>query len=172
MRSQRSELFGRASFSRNESGLQAFRLGISKIRAAVWFGGQIIESNAQGLCLPRKKKPEIATAASGSRVAFDSPTSALFRPRSLPQDSLQLEYHFLAPTSSPHRIQLNLTRSPPSRRHRMSINRKVRVLLTNDDGPPSDAKGHSPFIYGFARGLVEKLGWEVKIVVPSKQRSW
>lgn len=50
--------------------------------------------------------------------------------------------------------------------------RKVRVLLTNDDGPPSVESGHSPFIYPFARGLIEKLGWEVKVVVPSKQRSW
>ncbi|GAA5949640.1 hypothetical protein JCM3765_002737 [Sporobolomyces pararoseus] len=50
--------------------------------------------------------------------------------------------------------------------------RKVRVLLTNDDGPPSVKTGHSPFVYPFARGLMEKLGWDVKVVVPSKQRSW
>ncbi|GAA5870075.1 hypothetical protein JCM16303_001888 [Sporobolomyces ruberrimus] len=54
----------------------------------------------------------------------------------------------------------------------MSNNRKLRVLLTNDDGPPSVKSGHSPFIYPFAKGLIEKLGWDVKVVVPSKQRSW
>ncbi|GAA5908221.1 5'/3'-nucleotidase SurE [Sporobolomyces salmoneus] len=54
----------------------------------------------------------------------------------------------------------------------MSTPRQVRVLLTNDDGPPTPENGHSPFIYPFARALVEKLGWQVKVVVPSKQRSW
>ncbi|GAA5838314.1 hypothetical protein JCM5353_006847 [Sporobolomyces roseus] len=55
----------------------------------------------------------------------------------------------------------------------MTSTKKIRVLLTNDDGPPSDKlTGHSPFIFPFAKGLVEKLGWEVKVVVPSKQRSW
>ncbi|GAA5922345.1 5'/3'-nucleotidase SurE [Sporobolomyces koalae] len=50
--------------------------------------------------------------------------------------------------------------------------RKLRVLLTNDDGPPSEKSGHSPFIFPFAKGLIERLGWDVKVVVPSKQRSW
>ncbi|GAA6061696.1 hypothetical protein JCM10212_005988 [Sporobolomyces blumeae] len=51
-------------------------------------------------------------------------------------------------------------------------NRKLRILLTNDDGPPSVKSGHSPFIYPFAKGLLKELDCEVKIVVPSRQRSW
>ncbi|KAI0651833.1 sure-like protein [Trametes meyenii] len=49
----------------------------------------------------------------------------------------------------------------------MSI--KPRVLLTNDDGPP----GHeSPYIYGLYRHLTQDLGWDVKVVIPSSQKSW
>ncbi|KAI0078901.1 sure-like protein [Panus rudis PR-1116 ss-1] len=45
----------------------------------------------------------------------------------------------------------------------------VRVLLTNDDGPP----GHeSPYIYGLYRYLTSVLGWDVKVVIPSSQKSW
>ncbi|BGP67337.1 hypothetical protein NBRC10513v2_000655 [Rhodotorula toruloides] len=50
--------------------------------------------------------------------------------------------------------------------------RRLRVLLTNDDGRPSPKTGHSPFIYPFARGLVEQLGWDVRVVVPDSQKSW
>ncbi|EMD42032.1 hypothetical protein CERSUDRAFT_110571 [Gelatoporia subvermispora B] len=46
---------------------------------------------------------------------------------------------------------------------------KLRVLLTNDDGPP----GHeSPYIYGLYRHLTRDLGWDVKVVIPSSQKSW
>ncbi|KAL7410222.1 survival protein sure-like phosphatase/nucleotidase [Mrakia frigida] len=48
--------------------------------------------------------------------------------------------------------------------------RKVRVLLTNDDGPPSASE--SPNIFSFARQLEATLGWDVKVVVPSSQKSW
>ncbi|KAH7100252.1 sure-like protein [Auriculariales sp. MPI-PUGE-AT-0066] len=47
--------------------------------------------------------------------------------------------------------------------------RRVRVLLTNDDGPPGV---ESPFIFGFAQHLSQALGWEVRVVVPSSQKSW
>ncbi|ORY86724.1 survival protein sure-like phosphatase/nucleotidase [Leucosporidium creatinivorum] len=50
-----------------------------------------------------------------------------------------------------------------------SKGRAPRILLTNDDGPPEP--GHSPFIYAFAEELA-RSGWEVKVVVPSSQRSW
>ncbi|SCV68456.1 BQ2448_577 [Microbotryum intermedium] len=46
-----------------------------------------------------------------------------------------------------------------------------RVVITNDDGPPTDMSGHSPFVYPFACALAEQLGWDVKVVVPSIQRS-
>lgn len=39
----------------------------------------------------------------------------------------------------------------------------------NDDGPPSS---HSPNIYSFAKLLIEKLGWDVRVVVPATQNSW
>ncbi|TDL28463.1 sure-like protein [Rickenella mellea] len=45
----------------------------------------------------------------------------------------------------------------------------MRVLLTNDDGPPGP---DSPFIFGFYRHLVGDLGWDVKVVIPSTQKSW
>ncbi|TBU65049.1 survival protein sure-like phosphatase/nucleotidase [Dichomitus squalens] len=46
---------------------------------------------------------------------------------------------------------------------------KPRVLLTNDDGPP----GHeSPYIYGLYRHLTQDLGWDVRVVIPSSQKSW
>ncbi|KAG1864181.1 sure-like protein [Suillus subalutaceus] len=44
-----------------------------------------------------------------------------------------------------------------------------RVLLVNDDGPPGP---QSPYIYGLYRHLTTNLGWEVKVVVPSSQKSW
>ncbi|WOO77066.1 putative tubulin--tyrosine ligase PBY1 [Vanrija pseudolonga] len=47
--------------------------------------------------------------------------------------------------------------------------KKPVVLLTNDDGPPSS---HSPNIYSFAKLLIEKLGWDVRVVVPATQNSW
>ncbi|KAK7694628.1 hypothetical protein QCA50_001815 [Cerrena zonata] len=48
-------------------------------------------------------------------------------------------------------------------------NQKLRVLLTNDDGPP----GHdSPYIFGLYRHLTKDLGWDVKVVIPSSQKSW
>ncbi|KAI0067690.1 sure-like protein [Artomyces pyxidatus] len=50
----------------------------------------------------------------------------------------------------------------------MSTNR-LRVLLTNDDGPPGPA---SPYIYGLYKHLTADLGWDVKVVIPSSQKSW
>ncbi|CAL1716225.1 unnamed protein product [Somion occarium] len=46
---------------------------------------------------------------------------------------------------------------------------RLRVLLTNDDGPPGK---HSPYIYGLFRHLTVELGWDVKVVIPSSQKSW
>jgi len=46
---------------------------------------------------------------------------------------------------------------------------KLRVVLTNDDGPPGP---DSPYILGFYRHLTQDLGWDVKVVVPSTQKSW
>ncbi|PWN45885.1 sure-like protein [Ceraceosorus guamensis] len=43
-----------------------------------------------------------------------------------------------------------------------------RCLLVNDDGPPSS---HSPHILGFHDALVE-AGWDVRVVIPSSQKSW
>lgn len=44
-----------------------------------------------------------------------------------------------------------------------------RVLLVNDDGPPGP---QSPYIYGLYRHLITNLRWDVKVVVPSSQKSW
>jgi 5'/3'-nucleotidase SurE len=40
----------------------------------------------------------------------------------------------------------------------------------NDDGPPHAAG--SPNIYSFAKTLMDRLGWEVRVVVPDSQKSW
>ncbi|KAG5635098.1 hypothetical protein H0H81_012454 [Sphagnurus paluster] len=45
-----------------------------------------------------------------------------------------------------------------------------RVLLTNDDGPPDHKE--SPYVLGLYRHLTEDLGWDVKVVLPSSQKSW
>ncbi|KAJ7038175.1 survival protein sure-like phosphatase/nucleotidase [Mycena alexandri] len=45
----------------------------------------------------------------------------------------------------------------------------MKVLLTNDDGPPSSKV--SPYIFAFYQHLTA-LGWDVKVVVPSSQKSW
>jgi len=50
----------------------------------------------------------------------------------------------------------------------MSSN-NLTVLLTNDDGPPGP---HSPYIYGLYRHLSRNMGWNVKVVIPSSQKSW
>ncbi|KAF9015184.1 survival protein sure-like phosphatase/nucleotidase [Cyathus striatus] len=44
------------------------------------------------------------------------------------------------------------------------------VLLTNDDGPPHPIE--SPYVLGLYRHLVDQLGWNVKVVLPSAQKSW
>ncbi|GAA5835188.1 hypothetical protein JCM11251_006639 [Rhodosporidiobolus azoricus] len=53
-----------------------------------------------------------------------------------------------------------------------SSSRRLRILLTNDDGRPSSVDGHSPFIHPFALGLVRYLNADVRVVVPSSQKSW
>ncbi|KAF7347813.1 Sure-like protein [Mycena venus] len=45
----------------------------------------------------------------------------------------------------------------------------MKVLLTNDDGPPNSAA--SPYIFAFHNHLTA-LGWDVKVVLPSSQKSW
>ncbi|KAG6851045.1 hypothetical protein H0H93_002937 [Arthromyces matolae] len=47
---------------------------------------------------------------------------------------------------------------------------KPRVLLTNDDGPPNPKD--SPYVLGLYRYLTEQMKWDVKVVLPSSQRSW
>ncbi|KAK2461897.1 hypothetical protein APHAL10511_006360 [Amanita phalloides] len=46
----------------------------------------------------------------------------------------------------------------------------IRILLTNDDGPPRPHE--SPFVLGFYRYLTRNLGWSVKVVLPNAQKSW
>jgi hypothetical protein len=43
------------------------------------------------------------------------------------------------------------------------------LMEQNDDGPPSSS---SPNIFGFSRLLRERLGWDVRVVVPDCQKSW
>ncbi|TFK77077.1 sure-like protein [Pluteus cervinus] len=45
-----------------------------------------------------------------------------------------------------------------------------RVLLTNDDGPPD--RKDSPYVFGLYLHLSQTLGWDVKVVLPSSQKSW
>lgn len=45
----------------------------------------------------------------------------------------------------------------------------MRVLLVNDDGPPSAI---SPHVYGLWETLQSQLGWQVSVVLPSSQKSW
>ncbi|KAK0198440.1 hypothetical protein F5146DRAFT_1019650 [Armillaria mellea] len=44
------------------------------------------------------------------------------------------------------------------------------VLLTNDDGPPNPRD--SPYVFGLYQHLTQTLGWNVKVVLPSSQKSW
>ncbi|KAG7450494.1 sure-like protein [Guyanagaster necrorhizus] len=44
------------------------------------------------------------------------------------------------------------------------------VLLTNDDGPPNARE--SPYVFGLYQHLTQTLGWNVKVVLPSSQKSW
>ncbi|KAK0550162.1 hypothetical protein OC846_003787 [Tilletia horrida] len=46
--------------------------------------------------------------------------------------------------------------------------RNPRVLLVNDDGPPSSTSPHILPLYTALRAL----GWDVTVVIPSGQRSW
>ncbi|KAF8642296.1 hypothetical protein AX16_009566 [Volvariella volvacea WC 439] len=52
----------------------------------------------------------------------------------------------------------------------MSTNAPPTVLLTNDDGPPDPKE--SPYILGLYLYLTRQLGWDVKVVIPSAQKSW
>ncbi|THV04928.1 cytoplasm protein, partial [Dendrothele bispora CBS 962.96] len=40
----------------------------------------------------------------------------------------------------------------------------------NDDGPPDHKE--SPYIFGLYKYLTQQLGWNVKVVIPSSQKSW
>ncbi|KAJ2328341.1 hypothetical protein IWW51_001252 [Coemansia sp. RSA 2702] len=51
----------------------------------------------------------------------------------------------------------------------MSVPRKPTVLITNDDGPLGD---ESPFIEQFIGVLQRKLGWNIRVCIPTDQRSW
>jgi len=44
-----------------------------------------------------------------------------------------------------------------------------KVLLVNDDGPPGP---QSPHIFGLYLHLTRNLRWDVKVVLPSSQKSW
>jgi len=44
-----------------------------------------------------------------------------------------------------------------------------RVLISNDDGPPGK---ESPYVFGLYMALTRDLGWDVKVVIPSSQKSW
>ena len=46
----------------------------------------------------------------------------------------------------------------------------MHVLLTNDDGPPSDAT--CPFMKPFVDEIRRSTNWKVSVVVPNQQRSW
>jgi len=52
----------------------------------------------------------------------------------------------------------------------LDMSLKPRVLLTNDDGPPDPKE--SPYILGLYLHLTQVLGWDVKVVLPSAQKSW
>ncbi|KAF8640988.1 hypothetical protein AX17_000633 [Amanita inopinata Kibby_2008] len=44
------------------------------------------------------------------------------------------------------------------------------VHFQNDDGPPNPRE--SPYVLGLYNQLVKQLGWNVKVVLPSAQKSW
>jgi tubulin--tyrosine ligase len=46
----------------------------------------------------------------------------------------------------------------------------MHVLITNDDGPPSDSA--SPYIHHLANALKELTDWKITVVLPHTQRSW
>jgi len=46
----------------------------------------------------------------------------------------------------------------------------MRVLVTNDDGPPNQTI--SPYIANFVQALQRYTDWEIVVAVPSSQRSW
>ncbi|KAJ3329278.1 hypothetical protein HDU76_008243 [Blyttiomyces sp. JEL0837] len=46
----------------------------------------------------------------------------------------------------------------------------VKVIITNDDGPPGP---ESPFILPFLRALqIANPTWEMRVVIPNRQKSW
>ncbi|KAG8874762.1 hypothetical protein FRB97_005663 [Tulasnella sp. 331] len=51
----------------------------------------------------------------------------------------------------------------------VTLNAGGRPWWANDDGPPSH---ESPYIFGLYMELTRKLGWDVKVVIPSSQKSW
>lgn len=46
----------------------------------------------------------------------------------------------------------------------------MRVLVTNDDGPPDEK--YSPYILNFVTHLKKLTDWDISVAVPSQQRSW
>lgn len=46
----------------------------------------------------------------------------------------------------------------------------MRVLVTNDDGPPDEQT--SPYILNFVKTLRRLTDWEIAVAIPSQQRSW
>lgn len=46
----------------------------------------------------------------------------------------------------------------------------MHVLITNDDGPPSEET--SPFVHHLINALKELTDWKISVVLPHTQRSW
>lgn len=48
-------------------------------------------------------------------------------------------------------------------------NKKMKILIINDDGPPST---YSPFLELFVDYITNTLNWHVQVVIPHAQNSW
>ncbi|KAL1719503.1 survival protein sure-like phosphatase/nucleotidase [Schizophyllum commune] len=69
--------------------------------------------------------------------------------------------------------QTNDGRRRERRRRREAEEQKItrrRRIASNDDGPPSSHE--SPYVFGLYKHLTNDLGFNVRVVLPSSQKSW
>ncbi|PWZ03439.1 sure-like protein [Testicularia cyperi] len=78
-------------------------------------------------------------------------------------DTFQDDYD--SPSNTAPRMSSTMSDTAPSK---VDASSRPKVLLVNDDGPPSK---YSPHVLGLYQELTA-IGWDVTVVLPSFQKSW
>jgi 5'/3'-nucleotidase SurE len=78
-------------------------------------------------------------------------------------------WHFIMPPQIPSSQMFFPKRGVLAWRYKVFTYNKMKVLIINDDGPPSV---HSPFLENFVDHITKTYDWQVEVVIPHAQNSW